>query len=266
MRTVLEPFCSLYSAARNRSRNSVQKRLIMKRNLMFILLAVVLSSAVRIASADEVVKCESRGGRQRCGYRSEGRVELQRQLSISSCEEGSSWGARDGEIWVDHGCRAEFLITSHRRREREREARTIICESDGGRHRCSADIRGEVRLERQLSHRDCVKGSTWGYDADGIWVRDGCRGEFLVEERRGDRDRDDNDRRDRNRHEARERVVTCESKDGKRHRCEVETGFGVKLVRQLSVSECKFRDSWGYDDRGIWVRAGCRAEFSVRTR
>ena len=58
---------------------------------------------------------------------------------------------------------------------------TITCSSNNGRRAdCSADTRGGVRLVRQISGSPCTQGSTWGYDARGIWVDRGCRAEFEV--------------------------------------------------------------------------------------
>jgi hypothetical protein len=37
-----------------------------------------------------------------------------------------------------------------------------------------------VTLSRQLSDSGCVQGKTWGYDANGIWVSNGCRAEFTL--------------------------------------------------------------------------------------
>ena len=37
-----------------------------------------------------------------------------------------------------------------------------------------------VRLTRQISRNACILNRTWGYDSRGIWVSNGCRGEFLV--------------------------------------------------------------------------------------
>lgn len=41
-------------------------------------------------------------------------------------------------------------------------------------------------------------------------------------------------------------------------------GDTVKLTRKLSDAPCIFGESWGYDQRGIWVDKGCRAEFEVK--
>jgi hypothetical protein len=35
-----------------------------------------------------------------------------------------------------------------------------------------------VQLEQQHSRTACVLGSTWGYDANSIWVNNGCRATF----------------------------------------------------------------------------------------
>jgi hypothetical protein len=46
---------------------------------------------------------------------------------------------------------------------------------------CAADTRGGVRLARTLSDDRCTQGSTWDYDNSGIWVDQGCRGEFELQ-------------------------------------------------------------------------------------
>jgi len=59
--------------------------------------------------------------------------------------------------------------------------RTVRCESQGrNRQYCRVGIHGQVRLQRQLSRSACIQGQTWGYDGGGIWVDDGCRGEFRL--------------------------------------------------------------------------------------
>lgn len=58
---------------------------------------------------------------------------------------------------------------------------TLTCSSDNGqRVSCPANTRGGVRMVRQLSGSPCQEGSTWGYDARGIWVDRGCRAEFEI--------------------------------------------------------------------------------------
>ena len=61
------------------------------------------------------------------------------------------------------------------------------------------------------------------------------------------------------------RVITCSSDDGGRKYCPANTRGGVSMVRQRSDARCQQGYSWGYDQRGIWVDRGCRADFSVNT-
>jgi len=61
-------------------------------------------------------------------------------------------------------------------------------------------------------------------------------------------------------------AITCASDDGRRSFCEADTRGGVRLARQLSDSPCREGNTWGYDERGIWVDRGCRAEFEVSGR
>ncbi len=58
-------------------------------------------------------------------------------------------------------------------------------------------------------------------------------------------------------------VVTCSSDDGRRRYCPVNTSRGVRLLKQYNDS-CRGRNAWGFDNRGVWVDRGCRADFEVR--
>ena len=60
--------------------------------------------------------------------------------------------------------------------------RTVRCDSNDNRVRqCPADTRGGVRLLRQVSKASCIEGRSWGWDPNGIWVSNGCRGDFQVQ-------------------------------------------------------------------------------------
>ncbi len=75
-------------------------------------------------------------------------------------------------------------------------AERITCESLRDRHQyCRIDTHNRVRLVEEYSRNRCREGRTWGYDRRGVWVDEGCRGEFRVG-RRGDGDRRDRDDRD----------------------------------------------------------------------
>ena len=58
---------------------------------------------------------------------------------------------------------------------------TVVCASgaDERRH-CPADTSAGVLLTRETGEMACLLGRSWGYDSAGVWVMDGCSGEFLV--------------------------------------------------------------------------------------
>lgn len=162
--------------------------------------------------------CQSRYDRyQYCRTDTRGGVRLQRQLSKSDCTQGQTWGYDRGGIWVDRGCRAEFVIGSDggydrdgdsdygrdRGRDRDRDnnggydqgygrdesrnpggsygSRRLVCDAQGPGYRlCRVDTRGGVRMIRQLSKTPCRQNQTWGYERGGVWVDGGCRAEFEV--------------------------------------------------------------------------------------
>jgi len=58
---------------------------------------------------------------------------------------------------------------------------TVVCESKAGeRQHCPADTSSGVVLARVTGAASCLLGKSWGYDDQGIWVLDGCGGEFKV--------------------------------------------------------------------------------------
>ena len=59
------------------------------------------------------------------------------------------------------------------------------------------------------------------------------------------------------------RTVRCESRDYRYRYCPVTTYGDVRLRSELFGASCRYGRSWGYDQRGIWVDRGCRAEFTV---
>lgn len=130
------------------------------------------------------------------------------------------------------------------------------CESQDERTRhCRADTRGGVRMIRQLSDSPCIQGRSWGYDNSGVWVSRGCRAEFVAGAGGGYYPGPG---------QGVGRTVRCESRDNRSRRCNVRVDRGVDLIRQLSDTRCVRGQNWGWDRSGIWVRGGCRAEFSVR--
>lgn len=57
----------------------------------------------------------------------------------------------------------------------------VRCESRNDAERyCRTGSHRGIELRRQLGGSRCSYGRTWGYDRKGVWVDEGCKGEFWV--------------------------------------------------------------------------------------
>ena len=146
----------------------------------------------------------------------------------------------------------------------------IRCESHRGRDNyCTADTSGGVVLRRTLSKAACIEGQSWGFDATGIWVHQGCRADFDVPRAyssgRGWSSQRGYGRfyRDGQQAAGGSVRVLCESRSKTRVVCPVEGIKDVDLVYERSRERCRYNVSWGFDATSIWVEQGCRAEFLV---
>ena len=202
-------------------------------------------------SQTQSITCSSDDMRRHtCEIDARGGAQLVRQISGSPCIFGRTWGYDSRGIWVDRGCRAEFQVGSVNWNGWD-SGYTVYCASDdGGRHFCPTSTTSGVRLTRQRSQSECIFGRTWGYTRRGIWVDQGCRADFDLGGYA-------------NTGSLQTQVVSCTSDDMRWHSCQADTSGGVRLLRQRSEADCVYGSSWGYDDRGIWVDRGCRAEFEV---
>ncbi|MGO1069071.1 DUF3011 domain-containing protein [Lysobacter sp. CA199] len=229
---------------------------------LFAFAAMACAGTVRAGPAGErlyggdVLRCASDDEQTvHCPADTRGGVRLIRRTSGKPCVEGTSWGADRGGVWVSQGCSADFVFgKGGSGADSTRGTRVIKCESRGGRwSHCPAKTDAGVALAQQLSKQPCLRNQSWGADASGVWVSGGCRGEFrlLGVEAQPEPVA------------APSTVLRCESLDRRARRCDSETGAGVRMVKQLSRSECIEGRSWGYDAHGVWVENGCRAEFEL---
>src|SRR5205809_200034 len=136
-------------------------------------------------SMEAQMLCESpQGGYRECRIGTAGVLGLVGELSEGRCVEGVTWGTvSTGVVWVDKGCRAEFIVGARFDPKKVIEPldNLVTCESaNGKRTQCTADTSGGVRIVRPLSDAACGYGRQWGYDAKGIWVNGNCRAEFAV--------------------------------------------------------------------------------------
>ena len=57
----------------------------------------------------------------------------------------------------------------------------VTCVSSGDqRQHCAADTNAGVVMLRPTGEAACLLGRNWGYDAQGVWVSEGCGGEFAT--------------------------------------------------------------------------------------
>jgi hypothetical protein len=62
----------------------------------------------------------------------------------------------------------------------------LQCDSHQGRYQmCQVDVgrRGRVQLVKRLSSARCTEGQSWGWNRAGVWVDQGCRGQFVIDRR-----------------------------------------------------------------------------------
>lgn len=180
----------------------------------------------------------------------------------------------------------------------------ITCQSNNNAYQfCNTSPHNGVRLIRQLSNTACILNQTWGYRSNGIWVNNGCRATFQLVQSGGYRPSygqtqvrqgvtasdypryyNNNDDvsvgaaigaiaavgiaaailSDNDGGSSDGNTITCSSSGNSYQYCPANTRNGVTLKRQISSAGCWYQNSWGYDDGGIWVDNGCRAEFTLR--
>jgi len=128
------------------------------------------------------VTCASTDGRYKaCAWNaSYGQPQLARQISAQPCVSGRSWGYDGRGLWVNNGCRAEFMA---RRGPNPGTDYSVTCSSTSSRPTTCAWNAGYGRptLIQKLSDSPCVEGRSWGYQGgSSLWVSGGCRGRFGV--------------------------------------------------------------------------------------
>ncbi len=132
------------------------------------------------------VRCESADGRyKQCGTGLYGSPRLVRQLSDTACRSNTTFGLRDGALWVDQGCRGIFRVEGNGSGNGNGNGAgySVTCSSANGKYStCAWDrARGAPVLLQTLSGRPCTQGYSWGYTRKAsLWVNHGCRARFGV--------------------------------------------------------------------------------------
>ena len=206
----------------------------------------------------QTVRCESYNYQpNRCPANTQGGVRLDRVLG-GQCSQGRSWGYDRSGIWVNNGCRADFIVGGGGGGGGggypPGYGQEVRCESFNYQpNRCSANTQGGVRISRVLGGQ-CSEGRTWGYDRGGIWVNGGCRAVFVTGAGGGGGGYYPPP--------GGGRTVTCESWNNRRTACNINVPSGVRIDRVLG-GVCNRGYSWDWTRSFIWVDKGCRAVFQV---
>ncbi|HEY9131019.1 MAG TPA: DUF3011 domain-containing protein [Dyella sp.] len=134
--------------------------------------------------------------------------EMAQQMSRASCIRGRTWGNDRYGVWVTDGCRATFREArrgggrpdyaparpspvegpdyvyarpdiAYRPGYNDGPGREVYCASNDSRgSRCQMPWRYS-ELSRQMSKSPCIYNQTWGSDPHSVWVKQGCRGQFV---------------------------------------------------------------------------------------
>ena len=88
---------------------------------------------------------------------------------------------RRGMRWILLGGVTAALVQAQQPPPNPTVTNVITCVSKAGERKvCKADTRAGVALLRSAGDAACLLGRNWGYDDAGVWVSDGCGGEFVV--------------------------------------------------------------------------------------
>lgn len=58
-------------------------------------------------------------------------------------------------------------------------------------------------------------------------------------------------------------IIRCESFGARQTFCAADTRGGIRLANDNSGGRCQIGRTWGYNAQGVWVAAGCRADFAL---
>lgn len=209
--------------------------------------ASLLGTAAPAAAAD--LRCDSRvGGYNYCRTSTAGGVVLRSQHSPHACYQNDTWGFDGGGVWVANGCSATFRIG---RRDDDDDTAAKI-----GLGILALGVIGALAGDNNDDGynnppppppQDYPPG---GYPSQGYPQQGYPQGGYPQQ---GYPDDDYEDAY----------IISCDSKNNKYRFCQVPIRNYAQLVHQRSRSACRFNKSWGYDQRGVWVKKGCRGDFAI---
>jgi hypothetical protein len=241
-----------------------------------------IAAAPAAAQQYQTISCYARGsGRTNCsiprGVQSVRFVGPDRSMR---CREGQTWGWSGTRLWVAQGCGGNFELTTADASigfppvvppigrppggSWGDYAGRVTCSAPrGGSNRCDGlNTQGRVTLVRNLGSRACVENSTWGHDRVGIWVTDGCSGEFAYGTAGQGGPGWGGPGWGGQQGQGFAGELRCQSDRNRERFCRANTQNRVMLVRQRSGAACVEGQTWRVEAGGIRVRGGCDGQFA----
>ncbi len=235
------------------------------------LVATLTMVAPANAQSTNRIKCESRNYQpEQCSVGNIIDVRLSQRLG-GNCRQGPDWRYDRRSIFVANGCRAIFDVRIDNYGGGGGNypgggggypggggyGQAVRCESNDYRTvRCPMNTNGGVRISRQISNTPCQMGRNWNFDRGGVWVKDGCRAEFVTGGGGGGGWNGGSGGGNSS------GIIECSSRNYQPARCSANINRGATVERVLG-GECIQGRTWGWDNRGIWVNNGCRARFRI---
>jgi len=252
------------------------------------------------ASSAQTFNCSSNGQRQECRIPGNGNpndLRLVRQLSQNPCVEGRTWGRHGNRVWVDQGCRADFSLGQwsggdRGRNDGDRDRRGpgwdgppayyagqfrgghSFCSASQGPSRTYCQSGGAFKYANPLRvSGNCVMNRTWGVTQYGLWVSNGCEGEWEIKR---DGVAQDGPNFDDHRGPGWDRPPAYYAgnfSDGHSHcsanpgseRIYCQSNGAFRYANPLRVSNaCVQNRTWGVSQYGLWVSNGCAGEWEIK--
>lgn len=144
------------------------------------------------------------------------------------------------------------------------QQRTVRCESIGSRRTfCRVNTMGRVQISRQLSQRSCIQGRNWSYSSSGIWVTNGCRADFVVGRRNAYPQNNGYGNAEAGHShyvDSSGQLIHCVATASGRNYCgDSHSRYSMSGNRD---PDCIEGQTWGTDERGVWVSGDCNADFT----
>lgn len=278
-------------------------------NYLSLLVTVVLF-LTGARSYAQTFNCSSNGQYQECqipGHGNPHDLRMVRQYSRQPCIEDQTWGRHGNRVWVDQGCRADFVIGrgddddrghhdgdadyDHDRDRRgrpdwDRQPAYYAGDFRGGHSYCSSgpgsgviycQSGGAFKYANPLRvNDDCVMNRTWGVSQYGLWVANGCAGEWEIKREGGDPGPANYGRDDHQSGPGWDRAPAYYAgsfTDGHSHcsaaqgpsRTYCQSGGAFRYANPLRVNgACEQNRTWGVSQYGLWVTNGCAGEWEIK--